>query len=181
MDVSAPTLLVLKMVRSEELASYPELLARVRAASPGHRVVWATTAQGAALLGDAGVDVPVLKIAEGGFSPSSLRGAVARVRASAPAACLIAYENPRRSGNLALEVLALASGSRRILDLADGRAFTALSRGILALRVLRGMVTGVAVISAALVAGCAIALVLPLAAYTCRLTARGRLRGRRRP
>jgi len=168
MAVNEPVLLLLKMVRSEEMAVYPELVARVRRSFPGQRVMWATTAQGAQLLAANSVDTAVLDVGQGCFSPLALRSAGARMRAAAPSACLIAYENPRRTGNLMLELLALSSGARRLYMLADGSACRPVGRGRLALRVLAGMGVAVALSTAALVMGGLLACMLPLAAFLYR-------------
>ncbi|HOM82569.1 MAG TPA: hypothetical protein PLZ94_12350 [Armatimonadota bacterium] len=168
MAVNEPVLLLLKMVRSEEMASYPDLVECARRSFPGHRVIWATTAQGARLLAANSVGVEVLELCEGGFSALALRSAVARMRAAAPSACLIAYENPRRTGNLMLELLALSSGARRLYMLADGSACRPVGRGRLALRVLAGMGVAVALSAAALVMGGLLACMLPLAAFLYR-------------
>ena len=168
MAVTDGDLILLRMVRGEELALYPELLARLREGFPGRGVVWATTAPGAQVLRAANLDVADLVLAPGGLSPRGMLGGIRNLRATDPRDVVVVYENPQRRGNLLPETLALLSGARFLWQAVPEGAPRRLSRVSLLRRVVLQALLATLLLLMGLAAGCIVLLALPAAAVAGR-------------
>ena len=142
---TVPTVILLKMVRSERTEEVAGLVGALARRFPDAHLVWATTPAGVAALSDPRIPsewqarCETMAIAPGGLPLLGLVRAVRALRRVRPRVCVIGYDTPGRLGNVALETLALLSAAPETHWLADADSLARISRSGLVLRVSAGL------------------------------------------